>query len=227
MSKNKNIQDPGFGVSGDKQPSRIILADGAFNVKIKGADIKWRDVYKWLLDIRWTHFFLLMFAGYLTAVFTFILIYSLDYDGFSGISKDHVFRDLFVFSFQTFTTVGYGNLVPESTYITIMSGLQAFVGLIGFALITGLFYGRFSKPNLKIIYSDNAVVSKVNDKPAFMFKIANKRNNVLINVRANVMIVISEESKDGFNRKFHRLPLQIDFISFMPSTLIRCFTDCY
>src|SRR2546422_303201 len=94
------------------------------------------------------------------------------------------FWEAFFFSTQSLTTVGYGRLNPVGFHASIAAAAESMVGLLGFALATGLLYGRFSRPYAKILFSENAIIAPYHDMTALMIRIANKRKNELMDVEA-------------------------------------------
>jgi inward rectifier potassium channel len=89
-------------------------------------------------------------------------------------------------------------------------------GLMGFALVTGILYGRFAKPKADIQYSNKALISPYNDITGFMFRIANKKQNELIETECQLVLAINNlETK---KRDFHFLDLERSKINFLPLT---------
>ena len=70
-------------------------------------------------------------------------------------------------------------------------------GLLGFALATGILYGRFSKTNAKLLFSKNAIVAPYQDGTGLMFRIANARSNQLIEVEAQFMLSWVDKENEG------------------------------
>ena len=59
--------------------------------------------------------------------------------------------------------------------------LESLSGLIGFGIITGLLFARFSGPNAKILFSRHAIVAPYQGITAFEFRVANGlRHNELM-----------------------------------------------
>ena len=85
------------------------------------------------------------------------------------------FLNAFFFSMQTFTTVGYGLMSPLGIASGIVSSIEAFLGLMLFAFVTGLIYGRFSKPKAAIRFSENLILRDFNHTRALMFRLVNSR----------------------------------------------------
>lgn len=213
MSKTK---DPGLG-SKHGSVSRMINEDGSYNIQRAGGMHTFRDLYKYLTEISWTTFFLWTISTYLLINIVFAGFYMMGgVEDISGINpKSNQFLNAFFFSVQTFTTVGYGFLAPVGAVAGIISTFEAFLGLLYFALITGLLYGRFSKPSSKIAFARNAILTDFEDGKAIMFKMVNMRNSVLL--KASVKCTISIDSIDE-KRNFHNIDLELDYIQFFPLT---------
>lgn len=217
--------DPGFGRKYDPHLKRLINKDGTYNVIKTGKVDGFRDIYIFLLDIGWLRFFGIVLTYYVVVNFIFAaLYYGIGIDALSIEATDSVFHDFiqcFYFSTQTFTTVGYGLISPIGIYSSLLASFEALFGLLSFSLATGLMYGRFSKPNAKIIFSENALISPFQtDKKGLMFRLVNQRNSNLSNVEATVLISLFERDNTSGNpkRKFYRLELEYDKIRFFPST---------
>jgi inward rectifier potassium channel len=69
------------------------------------------------------------------------------------------FEDCLFFSVQTLATIGYGRLVPATRLANILVAVEALVGLLGFAILSGLLFARFTRPTAKISFSRNAVIA--------------------------------------------------------------------
>jgi inward rectifier potassium channel len=69
------------------------------------------------------------------------------------------FEDSLFFSVQTLATIGYGRLVPNTRIANILVALEALVGLLGFAILSGLLFARFTRPTAKIVFSRNAIIA--------------------------------------------------------------------
>jgi inward rectifier potassium channel len=100
--------------------------------------------------------------------------------------------DAFFFSAQTLTTVGYGHISPNSHLVSAVAALESLLGLLSFALATGLLYGRFSRPHARMQFSQRAIVAPYQGITAFMFRFVNRRSNQLIEVEATVSLSFFE-----------------------------------
>jgi len=216
----KQAQDPGLGEKYFKHTKRIINKDGSFNIKRTGGGLSSINAFHYLINISWTKFLLIVFAGFIVTNLIFALLYQLaGIENLSNASSSdgvQSFLNTFFFSVQTFATVGYGGIHPTGLFSNIISSLESMTGILSFALATGLLYGRFSKPSAKIIFSDRAIIAPFQEGKALMFRVANSRDNILMEMEANAMMTFLDKSDSRFTRKYFPLKLQINFIHFFP-----------
>jgi inward rectifier potassium channel len=219
INKNDEFQDLGFGAQVASQKQRLVNRDGSFNVERTGQSFFERfSPYHYLVSISWRRFNTLVVAAYLIINILFAFLYLAF--GVKNINAQHTyffhdFLDSFFFSLQTFTTVGYGRLNPTSDIESFIAGIESLVGLMGFALATGLLYGRFSRPNAKIIYSKNAIIAPYKDITAFEFRIANARDNQLIEADVQVMLSMKDKAKGRETKRiFQKLSLERQSVTF-------------
>lgn len=216
MSEEK---DPGLGVSFQGQVKRIINADGSYNIKRKGGVDGLKDLYKTLIHISWIKFIGLAFAYYLLVNVIFACLYlATGIDQIAGVNSEYnAFLNAFFLSIHTFASVGFGTIAPSGIWSNVISTIEAFVGFISIAMITGLLYGRFSRLKSKIRFSQKLIKTKHNDAEAIMFKLVNCRNEILLNSNIKVMFTIDRKStQQDFQKNYHRLELEVDSITFFP-----------
>src|ERR1035437_3010703 len=176
-------------------------------------------MYHTLITMSWSRFNLLVLCIYLVANLLFASLYLIagtdSLEGAKGINMMGKFWDAFFFSAQTITTVGYGKISPQGFYPNIIAAVESMMGLLGFALATGLLYGRFSRPEARIKFSAKALRAPYKSMNAFMFRIVNERKNQLIEVEAAISVAMLDET-DPKNRKFFNLKLELTKINFFP-----------
>jgi len=205
--------DTGFGVSPDAQGGRFINKDGTFNVVKTGIPLheRFSPYYKLLMMPAW-EFTLVLLSFFFVVNVLFTVFYLLMNPGeFTGViadsNTDRAF-ELFFFSAQTFTTVGYGRINPIGHLAGFIASVEALAGLSSFALITGVLYGRFSRPRAYLKFSERALVAPYQDKTALMFRfVSYKENHTLTDVEVKVTLGLTEhDGKAVF--KFFQLPLE-------------------
>ena len=218
----QDLRDLGFGaVVSRESRQRLLNRDGSFNVKRRGLGF-WRSfsLYHTLLTISWTHFFLIFVGLYFAANALFALAYLACGPAALGGSmlglEHHAFLRAFFFSVETLSTIGYGNITPDGIAANAVVTVEALSGLMGFALVTGLLFARFSRPTAKIMFSRTAVIAPYRGIRAFEFRIANMRRSELIEVRATVMYTRFEEQDGRPVRRFYLLPLERSSVTFFP-----------
>jgi inward rectifier potassium channel len=225
--KRQESPEFGFGTTTTEGGQRILNKDGSANiVRLGEPRFSWLNIYHLLITMKWWKFNLVILFYYVTVNLLFTLIYyCFAPDQLAGMvytNEWEYFQEIFFFSAQSLTTVGYGRINPMGTFASSLASLEAMIGLMGFALATGLLYGRFSRPTAKLLYSDNILVSpyhhptKSADAPtALMFRVANARNNQLIEVEALVLFAYNEEQNGKLVRRFQRLTLEVEKINFL------------
>lgn len=190
---------------------RTLTRDGRPNVvQIGLKSHPFQDLYFTLLTTSWTRLFVL-------AVVFYVAINSLfaaGYLGFGGIegARPGSFRDAFFFSVQTMSTIGYGGMVPRSLSANVLVTLEAFIGLVGFAMATGLMFAKFARPTARVLFSNVAVVGPQNGVPCLQFRMANgRRNYQVLEAQLRVTLYRTEMTHEGQQlRRMIDLPLQRD-----------------
>lgn len=214
----KSEINTGFGTNASSTGGRFINRDGRPNVIKRGVGIL--DRYSWyhtMLGMKLGRFLFLIFAAYIFINLLFAGIYYLIGTDNLTIDKDasplHKFSEVFFFSAQTFTTVGYGRIAPVGFAASAVSTFEAFLGLLSFAIATGLFYGRFSRPQAFIRFSKNALIAPYRDGTAFMFRLAPFKNNSLSEVEVKLTLAITTEENGKLTDKFYDLELEFSKIT--------------
>ena len=208
----------GFGVNSSDYGGRFVNKDGTPNIEKRGINylerISW---YHTLLQLSRWKFLSLVFLFYIVMNLIFAIIYYAigvkNLEGLRAHNAGEAFLEAYFFSAQTFTTVGYGRLSPNGFLASTVAALEALIGLLSFAIATGLFYGRFSKPKAYLRFSGNAVLAPYNNGLAIMVRVAPYKNNSLLDAEVSVSAgIITEE--DGVPRnKFYILDLEYSKIN--------------
>ncbi len=218
----KKIKDPGFGAHSNKLAKRMINSDGSFNMKHINKPRKLLETYHFLINLSWLKFFALAALSFLVINICFAGIYILI--GIEEIvpSTGDDFRDFtkaFFFSSQTLTTLGYGAMSPNGILSGTISSFEAFIGLSMFSFLTGLIYGRFSKPRASIRFSENMVLRDFNHTRALMFRLVNNRASVMIKPKIKVTLSLTKLNNLGdYARSFYTLQLERESITYLPTT---------
>ncbi|HLW91428.1 MAG TPA: ion channel [Roseiarcus sp.] len=156
----------------------------------------WTDFYFNAMTVTWPRF-----IGWLAAIFVLINlvfagIYSLG-DAPVANAKPGSFSDLFFFSVETTSTVGYGDMHPQTMYGHLVATVENFAGLVLLAVMTGLVFARFSRPRARLVFAQNPVITRHNGLMTMMVRIANARNNFISNATAKLWVIRGERSTEG------------------------------
>lgn len=193
-------QAPGDSAArGSGRPRRAALPIkmGAFDVHKAGlARFDWRDPYHLALTLSWRRFFAVMLALELLINSVFACLYLLQ-PGSVAHARPGAFEDAFFFSLETLATVGYGVMAPATLYGHMVSAIEIVTGVAFTAVLTGLVFGRFSRPKAKILFADQAVICLDDGIPTLMVRIGNGRPTLLSDAEASITALVIETTAEG------------------------------
>ncbi|PYQ59675.1 MAG: hypothetical protein DMF58_10780 [Acidobacteria bacterium] len=144
--------DLGFGtVVSRESRQRLLNRDGSFNVLRDGLSV-WQELspYHYFLTITWPKFLTFVGIAYIVSNTLFALAYMACGDNaLTGFQHGFLgrFWIAFFFSVETIATIGYGNIVPVTLAANILMTFESLFGILAFALIAGIVFGRFARPN--------------------------------------------------------------------------------
>lgn len=213
-SKAKSDSNTGFGTNASSYGGRFITKKGHANVKKSGVGffegISW---YHTMVNIPRWKFFMIIIVFYFFVNFVFASIYyavgTEHLNGVTAVKALDKFGQAFFFSVQTFTTVGYGHVSPTGFLTSFIAAIEALFGLLSFAIATGLFYGRFSKPKAHIKFSDNALIAPYKEGTALMLRLSPFKNTNLTDAEARVTLGMKLDEKGALTNKFYNLDLEL------------------
>jgi inward rectifier potassium channel len=217
-TRAKSEINTGFGTNPSNYGGRFVNKNGRANIEKNG--ISFFEKISWyhtmLLMPRWK-FFSVIVLFYVCINLLFATIYFLiglqSLGEIPSPSKLSNFAEAFFFSTQTFTTVGYGRISPIGFLSSSVAAFEALLGLLSFALATGLLYGRFSKPVAYLRFSHNALIAPYKDINALMLRVVPFKNTNLVDAVANVTLgMMIEENGIKVNR-FYQLDLEFSTVN--------------
>jgi inward rectifier potassium channel len=166
-----------------------------------------RDAYHVLLNARWSTVLAGFALAYVAANAMFAAAYLVGGDDIAH-ARPGSLLDAFFFSVQTMTTIGYGDMAPTTLYANVLVVLEAFLGLVSFALTTGLFFAKFSRPTARVLFSRVAVVSRRDGVLSLMLRMANERANQVLEAQVHLALARTETTIEGERvRRFYDLEL--------------------
>ncbi|HEY4216508.1 MAG TPA: ion channel [Gemmatimonadaceae bacterium] len=211
-------KDLGMGaIVGGVNEKRLLNRDGTFNQRRRGLPLLGSlSLYHYLLTISWSRFFAIVVSGYVAANMLFALAYlACGVDSLVALPSANItspFWKAFFFSVETLATIGYGNVTPNGMLAHFVMTAESLVGLLIFALGTGILFSRFSRPTAAVLFSSRAVIAPYRGITAFMFRIANGRSNQLVELEMKLQFSRIE----GTVRKYDQVNLERSRVTFFP-----------
>ena len=210
----KTNNDTGFGSNANSYGGRFINKDGSFNLRREGISLLKRfGIYQQMLSLPRWKFGCIIIAFYFGINLLFTAVYLLigtdQLQGMISAAPWGRFKEVFYFSTQTFTTVGYGRINPMGDAANLVASLEAMTGFLSFAIATGLIYGRFAKPKAYLQFSDLALISPYKGKTGLMFRfVTYKDKHTLTNVEIKVNIALRTGEGEKAEYAFYDLTLE-------------------
>ncbi len=193
-----------------KPPRSRVRAIGDRRVIADGLDqTLWKDFYYNAMTASWPRFFGVLAAAFVLLNALFALVYALG-DAPIANARPGNLSDLFFFSVETTSTVGYGDMHPQTMYGHIVATAENFTGLMLLAVMTGLVFSRFSRPRAHVIFARNPVIDLHDGVRTLTFRLANARNSFISEATAKLWMIGPAETAEGRR-----------FIGFQPMRLLR------
>ena len=165
------------------------------------------DLYFAMLEASWAKLIGVLIALYICANLIFAVLYASCGDCVESVGPGS-FSDAFFFSVQTISTIGYGHLYPKTDFAEAIVTVESLCGLLGFALVTGLVFSKFSLPSARVLFSEPIIIAPHNGEPTVMFRVANARGNDIVEASINLTVLIPETTKEGESfQRLHQLKL--------------------
>jgi inward rectifier potassium channel len=192
----------------ERTPKAQVVRLGGREVIAEGLRLNfWADISHRCMTASWPAFIIgaaLVFIAF-NAVFAFL--YRIGNQPISNVPGG-AYIDYLYFSIETLSTAGYGDMHPQTHYGHFIATAELFTGIFSMSLMTGLIFARFSRPNARLLFADNPVISSHEGKPTLMVRFANERHNVIGNATARLWLLKNVVSSEGQSlRRFYQLPL--------------------
>ena len=220
-TKKKNFtteQATGFGERSTQSGGRFFRKDGKPNVVRKG--IRFFDQLSWyhtMISMPGWKFWLWLLIPYIIVNAFFAFVYfTIGVEKLNGIemgSPLHNYIEAFFFSFQTFTTVGYGHVSPSGILTSTVAAFESFLGVLTLALAAGLFYGRFSNPKSFLRFSDIALIAPYKDGIGLMFRTVPYKNNHLVDAEVKLLMAMKTNEHGEEKNEFYTLNVEFSKIN--------------
>jgi inward rectifier potassium channel len=170
------------------------------------------DLYHQLIRLSWpwlvTAFIVLFLAFnlFFAGLYSFLDPAGIDAGG-TKINAPLIWRAFF-YSIDTVAMIGHGDRHPVSVVTNVLMVIEVTCGILFFALVTGTFFARLSRPTARVLFSSVACVDEMDGVPTLMFRAANQRHNLVFDARATVLVLVDERVDGAVFRRFRDLALE-------------------
>jgi inward rectifier potassium channel len=192
----------------ERTPKARVVQLGGREIITEGLHLNfWADISHRCMTASWPAFIggaVLVFIAFNAVFASFYWIGDQPISSVPG----GAYIDYLYFSIETLSTAGYGDMHPQTHYGHFIAAVELFTGIFSMSLMTGLIFARFSRPNARLLFADNPVISNHEGKPTLMVRFANERHNVIGNATAKLWLLRNVVSLEGQSfRRFYELPL--------------------
>ena len=192
----------------ERTPKPRVVQLGGREVITEGLNLNfWADISHRCLTASWPSFIAgaaLVFLGF-NAVFA--VFYWIGDQPISNVPGG-AYIDYLYFSIETLSTAGYGDMHPQTHYGHFIATVELFTGIFSMSLMTGLIFARFSRPNARLLFANNPVISTHEGVPTLMVRLANERQDIIGNATARLWMFKNIVTAEGHPfRRFYELPL--------------------
>jgi low temperature requirement protein LtrA len=155
-----------------------------------------QDLYLFLMQGSWAQLIVGTVLVFFLTNLVFAGLYLLDpgsiaSDGAVGLAE------AFAFSVQTISTIGFGAMSPATPLADLLVSVEAVVGVLGFAFLTGLIFAKASRPQPGIIFAERIVITERNGVPTLMLRVGNVHASELIDTHMQVSVAMEEVTAEG------------------------------
>jgi inward rectifier potassium channel len=188
--------------------AQVIRLGGREIVVTEGAQLSfWADISHRCMTASWPSFIIGAALVFIVFNAVFALFYMAGHQPISNVPGG-AYIDYLYFSIETLSTAGYGDMHPQTHYGHFIATVELFTGIFSMSLMTGLIFARFSRPNARLLFANNPVLTNYDGVPTLMVRLANERHNVIGNANARLWMFRNVVTEEGHNiRRFYELPL--------------------
>lgn len=191
------LGSPGAGARNGKAARPRVRRIGGRRIIAEGLERNlWSDFYHNAMTVTWPVFIAVLAAVFFALNVVFAAVYALGEDPIANARKDDFF-DLFFFSVETTSTVGYGDMHPQTMFGHSVATVENFTSLVLLAVMTGLVFARFSRPRARLIFAKYPVLTNHNGLPTLMVRVANARSNFISEASARLWMLAGATSLEG------------------------------
>jgi inward rectifier potassium channel len=192
----------------ERTPKPRVVQLGGREIIAEGLSLNfWADISHRCLTASWPSFIAGAALVFLMFNAVFAVFYWIGDQPISNVPGG-AYIDYLYFSIETLSTAGYGDMHPQTHYGHFIATVELFTGIFSMSLMTGLIFARFSRPNARLLFANNPVISTHEGSPTLMVRLANERQDIIGNATARLWMFKNIVTAEGHPfRRFYELPL--------------------
>uniref|UniRef100_A0A0N5B5V9 Inward rectifier potassium channel irk-1 n=1 Tax=Strongyloides papillosus TaxID=174720 RepID=A0A0N5B5V9_STREA len=214
-----------------RQRNRLVQKQGICNISLVNVPMQhrgyFRDIFNTILEIKWRwciFFFCMSFAIswlFFALIYCIISVYHGDFEHTEEewkpcVQNGNSFLNIFLFSFTSQTTIGYGYRYPTDAcpIIILIMMIQFKLGVICQALMTGVIFAKLARPIKRaatIIFSKNAVICMRNGKLCLLFRVGDMRKSSLAEAHVRLQMIKKHTTNEGEVLPFHQYDMNVGY----------------
>jgi len=197
-----------IGSWGSGSSKAQVVRLGGREIVAEGARLSfWADISHRCMTASWPAFITGAALVFLVFNAVFALFYWIGDQPISNVPGG-AYIDYLYFSIETLSTAGYGDMHPQTHYGHFIATVELFTGIFSMSVMTGLVFARFSRPNARLLFANNPVISHHEGVPTLMVRFANERHNIIGNANARLWMFKNIVTAEGHRiRRFDELQL--------------------
>lgn len=163
------------------------------------------DIYHTLMRSSWGRLLFAAFGLYVITALFFAALLAFGQDNVTG-AKDSL--DLFWFSVQSLSTIGYGNMHPNTPWAHLIVLIESFMGMVEGAIVTAVLFAKFSRPKARVVFAEHAILLESQGEQYLQIRFANARGYPIVNAKITLSALINRHDLHGNKiRRMIELPL--------------------
>ena len=163
------------------------------------------DLYHTLMRSSWARVLSATFFLYVATSFIFAVLLAIGEGNVVGAKGP---LDLFWFSVQSLSTIGYGNMHPETPWAHFLVLIESFLGMVETAIIMAVLFAKFSLPKARVAFAEHAILLESQGEQYLQIRLANARGYPVVNAKITLSALITRQDMYGVPmRQMIELPL--------------------
>ncbi|MFH4975261.1 hypothetical protein AB6A40_001970 [Gnathostoma spinigerum] len=212
--------------------NRLVQKYGLCNISLVNVPKQRRkyfsDIFTTVIELKWRWTILFFAMSFLISWTFFFLLYLLiveshgdfihdgQQDWIPCIKNARSNTDLYLFSFETQTTVGYGYRYPtsECPLIVITMSFQYMIGVMCQTLMAGVMFAKLARPIKRaatILFSKYAVICMRDGKLCLLFRVGDMRKSSLAEAHVRLQLIKKCITYEGELLPFHQFDMDVGF----------------